>query len=146
MVGAKSARSDSEVGEFGIVGSCAVPGQLDRHRSRLPPRLGPIPSRITVHRILVRHGLVVASRRPRRRDQYRRWERGAPMEPNWVHLMRDTSPSVGGVDHGRAGVPGCVEGSVRGFVATAVCRRALARLGAYGFVDDAVASARHAVG
>jgi transposase InsO family protein len=41
---------------------------------------GPIPSRITVHRILVRHGLVVASQRRRRRDQYRRWERGAPME------------------------------------------------------------------
>jgi transposase len=36
---------------------------------------GPIPSRITVHRILVRHGLVNERPRRRRREDYRRWER-----------------------------------------------------------------------
>ena len=37
------------------------------------------PSRITVHRVLVRHGLVVARSRRRKRDTYRRWERDKPM-------------------------------------------------------------------
>jgi hypothetical protein len=33
-----------------------------------------------VYRALVRHGLVEASRRKRRREDYRRWERGRSME------------------------------------------------------------------
>lgn len=37
------------------------------------------PSRITVHRVLVRHGLVVPRSRRRKRDSYRRWERETPM-------------------------------------------------------------------
>ena len=39
----------------------------------------PAPSRSTVYRILVRHGLVDARRRGRRREDYKRWERDAPM-------------------------------------------------------------------
>jgi hypothetical protein len=40
-------------------------------------RLGitPVPSRSTVYRVLVRHGLVSAIARRRRREDYRRWER-----------------------------------------------------------------------
>jgi hypothetical protein len=41
---------------------------------------GPLPSRITVHRILVRHGLVDERPRRRRREDYLRWERDRPME------------------------------------------------------------------
>jgi transposase InsO family protein len=39
----------------------------------------PVPSRMTVYRILVRHGLVDPRRRGRRREDYKRWERDAPM-------------------------------------------------------------------
>src|SRR3954452_5714992 len=35
---------------------------------------------ITVHRILLRHGLVDERPRRRRREDYRRWERDRPME------------------------------------------------------------------
>jgi transposase len=36
---------------------------------------GPVPSRITVHRVLIPHGLVVPASRRRRRQDYRRWQR-----------------------------------------------------------------------
>ncbi|HEX5594703.1 MAG TPA: helix-turn-helix domain-containing protein, partial [Micromonosporaceae bacterium] len=36
---------------------------------------GPIPSRITVHRVLIRHGLVTPTPRRRSRQDYKRWER-----------------------------------------------------------------------
>jgi transposase InsO family protein len=39
----------------------------------------PVPSASTVYRILVRHGLVDAKGRRRRREDYKRWERDAPM-------------------------------------------------------------------
>ena len=38
-----------------------------------------VPSRVTVHRVLVRHGLVERRPRRRQRSDYRRWERDAPM-------------------------------------------------------------------
>jgi transposase InsO family protein len=39
----------------------------------------PVPSRMTVYRILVRHGLIDVRKRGRRREDYTRWERDAPM-------------------------------------------------------------------
>jgi transposase InsO family protein len=39
----------------------------------------PAPSRMTVYRTLVRHGLVEPRKRGRRREDYKRWEREAPM-------------------------------------------------------------------
>jgi hypothetical protein len=63
--------------------------ELRRERPhRCPRRLGhelgrsgmePVPSRMTVYRILVRHGLVELHKRGRRRADYKRWERDAPM-------------------------------------------------------------------
>jgi transposase len=46
-----------------------------------PGRTGmePVPSRMTVYRILVRHGLVELVRRGRRGEDYKRWERDDPM-------------------------------------------------------------------
>src|SRR3954468_6905874 len=41
---------------------------------------GPLPSRATVHRILVRHGLVVRQPRRRKRSEYLRWQRPAAMQ------------------------------------------------------------------
>jgi transposase InsO family protein len=40
----------------------------------------PVPGRSSIYRALVRHGLVEANRRRRRREDYRRWERGRSME------------------------------------------------------------------
>ena len=40
----------------------------------------PVPGRSSVYRALVRHGLVDASKRRRRRADYKRWERGRSME------------------------------------------------------------------
>jgi transposase InsO family protein len=40
----------------------------------------PLPGRSPVYRALVRHGLVEARKRRRRREDYRRWERGRAME------------------------------------------------------------------
>ncbi|MBL7627680.1 IS481 family transposase [Frankia sp. CN6] len=40
----------------------------------------PLPSRMTVYRILVRHGLVDPKARRRRREDYKRWQRDAPMQ------------------------------------------------------------------
>jgi transposase InsO family protein len=39
----------------------------------------PVPSRMTVYRILVRHGLVEVRKRGRRREDYKRWQRDTPM-------------------------------------------------------------------
>jgi transposase len=41
---------------------------------------GPVPSRSTVYRVLVRHHLVEARPRKRRREDYKRWERPVPMQ------------------------------------------------------------------
>jgi transposase len=42
--------------------------------------IAPVPSRSTIYRVLVRHGLVPARRRKRRRQDYKRWQREAPMQ------------------------------------------------------------------
>ena len=42
--------------------------------------IDPLPGRSSVYRALVRHGLVEAKKRKRRREDYRRWERGRAME------------------------------------------------------------------
>ena len=47
---------------------------------RAPVRPEPMPSRATVHRILVRHGLVVERPRRKRRSEYVRWQRPAAMQ------------------------------------------------------------------
>jgi hypothetical protein len=41
---------------------------------------GRVPSRITVHRVLIRHGLGFPTSRRRRRQDYQRWQREKPME------------------------------------------------------------------
>ncbi len=41
---------------------------------------GPVPSKATVYRILLRHGLMAGRKRRRGREDYIRWQRGKPME------------------------------------------------------------------
>lgn len=67
----------------------AVVCELRREHPRWGPvrivheiaRLGvePAPSRMGVHRALVRHGLIEPGRRRRKRQEFRRWERDEPM-------------------------------------------------------------------
>jgi hypothetical protein len=47
-----------------------------------PERAGvrPLPGRSAVYRALIRHELIVPGRRKRRREDYRRWERGRAMQ------------------------------------------------------------------
>ena len=59
----------------------------------------PVPGRRSVYRALLRHGLVEAEQRRRRRADYRRWERGRPMElwQDWhidVPIRKATEPSM----------------------------------------------------
>ena len=77
--------------------------QLGRERCR--SAAGPV----EVYRALVRHGLVEATKRRRRREDYRRWERGRSMEL-WqmdvmgrVHLAdgREVKVVTGIDDHSR---------------------------------------------
>jgi transposase len=42
--------------------------------------VSPEPSRSTIYRVLVRRGLVPARKRKRRRQDYKRWQRDAPMQ------------------------------------------------------------------
>jgi transposase InsO family protein len=55
-------------------GPSRIVWQLERDGS------DPVPGRSSVYRALVRHGLVEAKKRRRRREDYRRWERGRAME------------------------------------------------------------------
>jgi transposase InsO family protein len=65
----------------------------------------PLPGRSSVHRTLVRHGLIEPAKRRRRRGDYKRWERGRSMEL-WqmdvvgrIHLADGTELSaVTGID------------------------------------------------
>jgi transposase InsO family protein len=41
--------------------------------------VAPVPSRMSVYRVLVRHGLIEPQSRKRPKESYRRWERDAPM-------------------------------------------------------------------
>jgi len=56
-------------------GSRRIVFELGRHGCP-----GPVPSRMTVYRILIRHGLMTPARRRRGRKDYVRWERDRPME------------------------------------------------------------------
>ncbi len=50
-------------------------------------KVTPLPSRSTVYRVLVRHGLVPARTRKRRRQDYKRWQREEP-----IHSMTLQTP------------------------------------------------------
>jgi transposase InsO family protein len=85
--------------------------------------MAPVPSRMTVYRILVRHGLIDVRRRGRRRQDYTRWERDAPMALWQLDI-------VGGVflaDGTEVKVVTGVDDHSRYCVIAAACRRATGR-------------------
>jgi transposase InsO family protein len=84
-------------------GPARIQYQLDREQ------VVPLPGRTSVYRALVRHGLIDPAKRERKRQDYRRWERGRAMElwqmdvMGGVHLADGTECKVvtGIDDHSR---------------------------------------------
>jgi transposase InsO family protein len=92
---------------------------------------GSIPSRITVHRVLVRHGLVVPTTRGRRRQDYQRWERERPMELWQLDIVGGIQLASGG----EAKVVTGVDDHSRFCVIAAVVRRATGRAVCLAFAE-----------
>ena len=81
----RSSRPESCPHQMSAVIEAQVVGLRRAHPGWGPSRIvwqleragvAPLPGRSSVHRALVRHGLVEAKKRKRRREDYRRWERG----------------------------------------------------------------------
>jgi transposase InsO family protein len=104
-------------------------------------KVSPVPSRSTIYRVLVRHHLVPARKRKRRRQDYKRWQRDAPMELWQLDVtgsvfLADGSECklISGIDdHSRFCVIAAV---VRRATARAVCRAFLAAMAVYGIPDE----------
>lgn len=98
---------------------------------------GPVPSRATVHRVLVRHGLVQVTPRGRRREDYKRWQRTEPMQlwqmdiVGGVFLADGTECKVvtGIDDHSRYCVIAAVVARPTGRAVCLALAEALARFG-----------------
>jgi transposase InsO family protein len=103
--------------------------------------ISPVPSRSTVYRVLVRHGLVPARKRKRRRQDYKHWQREAPMELWQLDVtgsvfLADGSECklISGIDdHSRFCVIATV---VRRATGRAVCRAFVAAMRIYGTPDE----------
>ena len=101
----------------------------------------PVPSRATVHRVLVRHGLVQVTPRGRRREDYKRWQRSEPMQlwqmdiVGGVFLADGTECKVvtGVDDHSRYCVIAAVVARPTG---RAVCLALAQALGRFGIPDE----------
>jgi transposase InsO family protein len=101
----------------------------------------PVPGRSSIYRALVRHGLVDATKRRRRRADYRRWERGRSMEL-WqmdvmgrVHLCdgRELKLVSGIDDHSRFVVCAKLVGRA---TARPVCAALVEALGRHGIPEQ----------
>jgi transposase InsO family protein len=101
----------------------------------------PLPGRSAVYRALVRHGLVEGRKRRRRREDYRRWERGRAMELWQMDVMGRVFLSGGqemkivtGIDdHSRFVVCAAVVVAAR---ARPVCRALAAALARHGVPEQ----------
>ncbi len=104
-------------------------------------RVSPLPSRSTIYRVLVRHGLVPARKRKRRRQDYKRWQREEPMQL-W---QMDVTGSVFLADGTElkliSGLDDCsrfcvIAKVVRRATGRAVCRAFVAAMAVYGIPDE----------
>jgi transposase len=113
--------------------------------------VAPVPSRMSVYRVLVRHGLIEPQPRKRPKDSYVRWERDAPMAlwqmdlVGGIFLADGTEAKlVTGVDdHSRVlrDLPGRSTGDRPGGMPGVRCRAAPvrgARKGAHGYSSSSL--------
>src|SRR5215831_17451280 len=142
----RSSRPDSCPHQMSAVVEARVLGLRRAHPAWGPSRIvwqlerdgvQPLPGRSSVYRAVVRHGLVEAKKRKRRREDYRRWERGRAMEL-WqmdvmgrVHLAGGLEVKVvtGIDDHSRFAV--CAKVVLRA-TARPVCQALAEALRRYG--------------
>ena len=110
---------------------------------RRPVTAEPLPSRATINRILVRHGLVAGRARRRKRSDYVRWERPAAMQLWQIDIvggvrlvdpvtgeLREAKIVSGVDDHSRFCVIAAVVERATGRAVCLALPEALARFGA----------------
>jgi transposase InsO family protein len=103
--------------------------------------IGPVPSRSSIYRCLVRHRLIEPQKRRRRREDYRRWERSRPMELWQMDVMggvrltdgRELKVVTGIDDHSRFCV--CAHLTPRA-TARPVCEALLAAMQHHGIPEQ----------
>jgi transposase InsO family protein len=99
---------------------------------------GKAPSRMTVYRILIRHGLVTPKTRKRRREEYLRWERPEPMQLWQMDIVGGVWLATGV----EAKVVTAVDDHSRFCVSAKVVRRATGRAVCLAFAE---AMTRHGI-
>jgi transposase InsO family protein len=104
-------------------------------------RVSPLPSRSTIYRVLVRHGLVPARKRKRRRQDYKRWQREEPMQLWQLDVTGSVFLADGTELKLVSGLDDCsrfcvIAKVVRRATARAVCRAFLAAMAVYGVPDE----------
>src|SRR5262245_8586576 len=104
-------------------------------------RVSQMPSRSTIYRVLVRHGLVPAHKRKRRRQDYRRWQREEPMQLWQLDVTGSVFLADGTELKLISGLDDCsrfcvIATVVRRATARAVCRAFAAAMRRYGIPDE----------
>jgi transposase InsO family protein len=104
-------------------------------------RVRPLPSRSTIYRVLVRHHLVPARKRKRRREDYKRWQREEPMQLWQLDVTGSVFLADGSELKLVSGLDDCsrfclIAAVVRRATGRAVCRAFVAAMRLYGIPDE----------
>ena len=103
--------------------------------------VSPLPSRSTIYRVLVRHHLVPARKRKRRRQDYKRWQREEPMQLWQLDVTGSVFLADGTELKLISGLDDCsrfcvIAAVVRRATGRAVCRAFVAAMRLYGIPDE----------